>query len=107
MAKAFAKKFYNSKAWLRCRAAFIAERVLIDGGMCQHCGNKVGYIVDHIKELTPENIGRPEVSLNHENFQYLCTQCHNIKTNKKETMRRSGFAFDENGQIAPLSELKS
>ena len=99
MAKEYAKKFYKSKAWQRCRASFISSRVSIDGAMCQHCKNKPGYIVDHIEEITPENINDPEITLNHNNLQYLCLECHNIKTFKKQSAIREGFGFDENGNL--------
>lgn len=35
MAREFAKKFYNSKAWRKCRTTYIEHRVAIDGGMCE------------------------------------------------------------------------
>lgn len=97
MAKEFAKAFYHSKAWQRCRASFIAERITIDGGMCEHCKERPGYIVDHKKELTPENINDLEVTLNEENFQYLCLTCHNKKTFSKNDY----ILFDEDGQPIP------
>lgn len=100
MAKWFAKQFYHSKRWLSCRASFIAQRRGIDGGMCQHCRARLGYIVDHIVELTAENITDAEVALNHENLQYLCVECHNRKTFSKETY----CTFDENGQPLPPSK---
>lgn len=98
MAKPFAKPFYNSKAWKDCRASFIADRIAIDGGMCQECGEELGYIVDHVEELTPENITNPDIALNHENFRYLGLKCHNKKTfgkNKEEPR----YYFDSEGQI--------
>lgn len=97
MAKSWAKKFYHSKAWLRCRGSFIAERRLIDGGMCQECGRRLGYIVDHVVELNQENILDPMIALNHKNFRYLCLECHNIKTFRKETY----CSFDDEGQPIP------
>ena len=56
MAKEWAKSFYNSQKWKRCRKAFIDERILIDGGMCQECQEQIGYIVHHKITLTPEDI---------------------------------------------------
>ena len=46
MAKEFTGNFYQSKAWRDCRSSFIAIRVSIDGGKCEHCssaGKKVYY----------------------------------------------------------------
>ena len=100
MAKEFAKPFYNSKQWINCRKSFISYRITIDGGMCEHCKDKLGYIVDHIEELTPDNINNPEITLNHNNFQYLCLECHNKKTfgTYKEIVRE-GLEFDSNGEL--------
>ena len=99
MAKEWAKWFYKSKAWRKCRALFIAFRISIDGGMCQHCKEALGYIVDHIEELTPENINDPYITLSHDNLQYLCLPCHNRKTFGRREATREGLMFDENGEL--------
>lgn len=103
MAREFSKKFYNSKQWINCRKSFISYRITIDGGMCQHCKNELGYIVDHIEEITPDNINNPDITLNHNNLQYLCLVCHNKKTFGREV--ESNYYFDEDGQIHPLPPL--
>jgi hypothetical protein len=104
MAKEWAKPFYKSKHWLKVRKAFIAHRVSIDGGMCQ-CGcGELGYIVDHIEELTPENINNPDISLSWNNLQYLALKCHNRKTfGKKDDYN---YFFDSNGVLQELPPLK-
>lgn len=79
MAKAFAKRFYNSKSWKECRKHYIDKRILIDGGMCEMCGIELGYIVHHKKELTPMNINNPNITLNENNLQYVCKECHDKK----------------------------
>lgn len=99
LAKDYAKKFYKSKAWQKCRASFIAEREAIDGGLCEHCRKKRGYIVDHIEEITPENIDDVDIILNHNNLQYLCLECHNTKTFKKHHAVEENLFFDEDGNI--------
>lgn len=76
MAKAWAKKFYRSDAWLSCRNGYIQERVRIDAGMCEVCKEQLGYIVHHKITLTPQNIKNPEVSLNWDNLSYECKDCH-------------------------------
>lgn len=101
----FAKKFYDSKTWKKCRQSFINHRITIDGGMCEHCKDKLGYIVDHKEELTPENINDPDVTLNHRNFQYLCLECHNKKTFGKEEVKKE-YYFDSEGQLQPIPPLK-
>lgn len=92
MAKEYAKKFYKSKAWQKCRASYI-QKVF---GICEHCG-KPGYIVDHIEEITPNNINDPDITLNHDNLQYLCTPCHNKKTFGDQSVTREDVMFDEEG----------
>lgn len=96
MARDFAKGFYKSSAWKKCRAAFIAGRVAIDGGMCQQCGRELGYIVHHREWLTPENITDPNVALDHENLEYVCQTCHNkIEQGEEEPRHR----FTSDGQV--------
>lgn len=104
MAQDWAKAFYSSKKWLKSRAGYISQRRMIDGGMCEHCRNRTGYIVDHIEELTPENITDPEIALNYDNFQYLCTECHNRKTLGSGSVQ-SGLTFDESGELVRVKTL--
>ena len=106
MAKEFAKKFYRSKAWKKCRAGYIAERVKIDGGMCERCKKELGFIVHHKEELTPFNINNPDVTLNCSNLEYVCKVCHDNEHDfgrGKKTFTRKGLRFDENGQLVPVS----
>lgn len=70
--KPWAEKFYKGKQWKKCRAAFVKHRKDIDGGFCQKCGEKTGFIVHHIIELTPQNIEEPTITLNWTNLQYVC-----------------------------------
>lgn len=67
---------------------------MVDGGMCEHCQSSLGYIVDHIEELTESNITDPEIALNYNNLQYLCLICHNSKTFVKYKLQ---CAFDSEG----------
>ncbi|NMA00776.1 MAG: HNH endonuclease [Clostridiaceae bacterium] len=97
MAKEYAKAFYKSKKWQRCRASYIAERKLIDGGMCEHCKKRLGSDVDHVEEITEASITDPNVTLNPENLQLLCKVCHNRKTRQGQP----GYVFDEAGR--PIS----
>ena len=103
MAKEWAKPFYNSGAWRKVRKSFIANRVSIDGGMCQHCKEVPGYIVDHIEELSPDNINNTKITLNWSNLQYLCLDCHNKKT--FEEVEEERYFFDSNGVIHELPPL--
>ena len=95
-----AKRFYKSARWKKCRASYIAT---VPGGLCEHCNESMGYIVDHIIEINSQNINDPEITLNHKNLQYLCTPCHNVKTFRKYSAIREGFMFDEEGNLVQKS----
>lgn len=99
MAREFAKAFYNSKLWKKARAAYIAQRKAIDGGMCESCHQQPGYIVHHKVELTPENINDPDIALNLENFKYDCHVCHNKENTALDKIEGLVYyEFDAAGQ---------
>ena len=106
--KEFAKQFYNSKKWRRCRSSFIAERINEDGGLCEVCGERAGYIVHHKIILDSRNISIPEISLNKNNLMYVCKECHDqfeghfCKSKGARRFRDRGTTcFDENGDPYP------
>lgn len=70
--------FYNGKDWIKVRD-FVRKR---DEMTCRICGsyNAERYEVDHIIELTWENVDNPDIALNPENCQLLCFRCHKNKT---------------------------
>ncbi|MBO5208494.1 MAG: hypothetical protein J6B68_04025 [Lachnospiraceae bacterium] len=108
MAKEWAKSFYNSKAWQRCRASYIAERVRIDGGVCEECQQEQGYIVHHRIILTAETISNPEIALNHKYMEYVCKACHDKFEGHGVNGRgkvKPLCLFDENGQPISLREI--
>lgn len=76
------KSFYNSTRWRKFRATILAER----DPVCAECGkiitNPLDCELDHIKELTPENVNDPNISLNPDNVQILCHTCHDKKHNR-------------------------
>lgn len=94
MAKPYAIKFYKSKAWRKCREEYITKVF----GLCEWCGES-GHIVDHIEPITPDNINNPDITLNHDNLQYLCLDCHNRKTFQKHSPLREGFSFSATGEL--------
>lgn len=104
MAKEFAKQFYNSTAWKKTRAAYIAERTATDGGLCETCRRNLGVIVHHIKPLTPANISDANISLNQENLKLECKPCHDAEEDHFDEARgeRKLFVFfDRNGMPVP------
>lgn len=102
MAKEFAKPFYNSGRWKKCRAAYIKYRESIDGGICESCHERTGYIVHHKIELNQENINDPDISLDFHNLKYDCHICHN-KEAGKDTPGLVAYIFGEDGEIIPAS----
>ena len=102
MAKEFAKRFYKSKDWQRCRASYIQQRVMMDGGLCEVCHKVPGYIVHHKIPLTPSNINDTCISLSHDNLQYDCKYCHDREDEHalvKQSKTRCDFDID--GQPMP------
>lgn len=93
----FATKLYKSRAWRDCRTAYAKSK----GGLCERCLSrgiyKPGIIVHHKVHLTPENISDPNVSLNWENLQLLCRDCHAL-VHKPEKR----FKIDELGRVIAL-----
>ncbi len=102
MAKEYAHSFYNSKSWKECRASYITSV----HGLCERCQEKGiikgGYIVHHKEYITPSNINNPEITLNHDNLEYVCEECHNKEHFRKHEAIREGLAIDEEGNIVEV-----
>lgn len=107
MARDFAKAFYNSKEWQKCRD-YVLRR---DNYLCVRCGNPAEE-VHHKKHLTPKNITDVSISLNPDNLICLCRDCHfaEHKDDKERAVARAnkyrkkhrrvtegGMYFDDNG----------
>lgn len=101
MAKDFAKSFYRSKAWKDCRLAYIARRRLADGGMCESCRERPGYIVHHKEPITAENVNDPGITLNHDLLAYECKECHDRLDGHGVGFRNTPAicAFSETGEV--------
>ncbi len=91
--KAFAEKFYKSKAWRKCRDAFFVFK----HGLCERCGDP-GKIVHHRIELTPDNINDPDITLNWELLELTCQDCHNKEHHSSDVVAE-GLMFDANGDL--------
>lgn len=104
--KEFAQKFYRSKKWKSCRIAYIAERTLVDGGLCEVCRERTGFIVHHKISLDSSNVNMPEISLNHSNLMYVCKECHDkfeghFNDNRPSAKHCLRVVFDEDGEPFP------
>lgn len=115
MAREFAKAFYHSSSWKLARDAYVSERRAIDGGMCEWCHEELGEEVHHKTWLRPDNIDDPDVTLNPDNFAFLCGNCHKAehRTARVAALRtsagrsenpteRNGYFIDEAGNLRPL-----
>ena len=94
----YAEQFYKSTAWQNIqRIAMQRDRFL-----CVEC-MKAGRItpaalVHHIKPITRQNINDPEITLNLDNLEAVCVQCH-ADLHPKTNGRR--YSVDNEGNIAP------
>lgn len=92
--KPWAEWFYKGKSWRQCREAFFVSQ----HGICQRCGAP-GKIVHHKKEITPTNITDPNVTLNWDNLELLCQDCHNREHHGSGEVVAAGLMFDANGNL--------
>lgn len=97
MARDFAKRFYKSKEWQRCQAAYVKYA----GGLCERCKAngiiRAGVIVHHKIHITPDTIKDPSVLTNFDNLQLVCRDCHAAL--HKPTRR---FKVDEMGRVTAI-----
>ena len=99
---AAAKKFYNSKAWRKTRDAYIGS---VDY-MCERCGD-AGYIVHHIEHIDSNNINDVNVTLNWDNLEYLCLDCHNTEHFATHSNVVDGVTFNQFGELVPIRKSKN
>ena len=100
--KEYAKGFYKSAAWKRARQQVITR----SNGLCERCKArgiyKPGYIVHHKEYITPGNISNPNITLNLDNLEYVCEDCHNKEHKAVHTPMR--YQYDANGNLLPPKE---
>lgn len=63
---------------------------------------KPGYIVHHKEYITPGNISNPNITLNLDNLEYVCEDCHNKEHKAAHTPMR--YQYDANGNLLPPKE---
>lgn len=105
--KEYAKAFYKGADWRKCRKSYIAYRISVDGGLCEECHCRLGYIVHHKKPITEFNIDDPDITYNFDNLEYVCKDCHDMFDG--HGVGHKGAAplctFDEEGQPISLREI--
>lgn len=67
-------------------------------GICERCGKR-GTEVHHKIPLTDENLDDPNISLNLDNLELLCTECHNRERKEKEGSNPNEIEFLPNGDV--------
>ena len=91
--KEYARGFYHSKEWKKASRLYMESRNYI----CERCGN-VAAICHHKNYIKPNNINDPSITLNPDNLECLCQECHNREHFKKRA-NFNGVAFDEKGNL--------
>ena len=98
--KQYAETFYKSKTWQHTREAYSKSK----GYLCETCLAHgvvtAGEIVHHIRPITRENIGNPDITLSWDNLRLLCRPCH--EQAHRRTPRR--YKVDELGRVTTLEE---
>ena len=82
--------FYKSPAWLSAREL----KIMSANGRCERCG-QVGIEVHHKERLTIENVNDASISLNQDNLELLCRECHNQEHERFSKINR----FDKLGNM--------
>jgi len=95
MARDFAKGLYSSLAWQQVSAYYMSSKNYI----CERCG-KPAKICHHKTWLTPSNISNTSISLNPDNLECLCQECHNIEHMRSD----AAIYFDDNGNVRAIKE---
>lgn len=93
MAKDYAKDFYKSVKWRRTSKVYAASQHFI----CERCG-KPGRIVHHKQYISPKNIHDPMITLNWENLEYLCQDCH-TREHLAGSGCKEGLYFNSEGEL--------
>ncbi len=94
--------FYVSGVWIDCARAYRDSNPL-----CERCRKKgeisLAEQVHHKIKLTPENINNPDITLNWDNLEALCGDCHREEHRKqRRDEKNSGkrWKVDENGIVS-------
>lgn len=102
-------KFYSSQPWITLRLSLIHLRIQRDGVLyCDHCRKRIKKQSDaighHKIELNDDNVDNPMVSLNPDEIEIICFDCHN------QEHRRFGYKPEKKIYLVygpPLSGKKS
>lgn len=97
--KDYARKFYLSRAWRNTQSAYMNSQHYV----CERCGS-LARIVHHKQHITPGNVGNIMITLNWDNLEALCIECHNTEhgiceATTPQTIIAPGLRFTATGDI--------
>ena len=106
MSEGIYKQFYNSKEWKKIRVSVLERDMYI----CQECGATDCNTVHHIKHINEHNIDNPAITLNPDNLETICHDCHDrIHQRGKYKGTKANertFLYDNDGNIVECIEPK-
>lgn len=90
-------EFYGSRKWKKCRRNYLSIHPT-----CERCAKlgivKPAEIVHHKIYLNTELYKDPEISLNFDNLESLCWDCHFSEHHRKKDCREELY-FDADGNL--------
>ena len=95
--KQWAKEFYHGKSWKETRQAYLVAQHYL----CERCG-EIAKIVHHKTYLNRNNINNTDITLNWDNLEALCQDCHNREHHKQQTTA-ARYKFDRYGNVIETS----
>ena len=90
--------FYSGKAWRRVSTAYMSSKSYI----CERCGAPA-VVCHHKKWLNDVNVHDPKISLDFENLEALCQECHNAEHGSKHDVA----VFNDAGELVGVKESES
>ena len=90
--------FYCSKKWRRVSAAYLSSKSYI----CERCGAPA-VVCHHKKWLNDVNVHDPKISLDFDNLEALCQECHNAEHGLKHDVA----VFNDAGELVEVKESES
>jgi len=99
--KEYARSFYTGKEWRKLSKLYMSSISYV----CERCGG-VAEICHHRKYITPQNINDPAITLNLDNLEGLCIDCHNKEHKRKYKGSTNRTIFDSQGNIVAVRESK-
>lgn len=94
----FARDFYISPEWIRCRKAYAQSK----GWLCERCAARGDIVpgdeVHHKIRLSRQNLSDPSITLNWDNLELLCKDCH-LHVHDKRIARTDAGGHVDIGEI--------